>query len=216
MPVGKGEREVPRFSLLQCGADKSPLDPPGGRTPSRFQVAEPLDQHGPSQHVRQPRDRPAVTVRIPERLGELRAHQDGEVGVLGLPVAVAVPVDDDETRVALVFRHDFAMGAHAEGPHAVVEGGGVEYGFHLVELIGEVVRDLVRDFHPDPDVDRQGVDCQPKVTGHALHPGGALPARGQQDRGGGHLGPVRQQDPPGPPLFNQDRLDFRFHPDFAG
>ncbi len=78
----------------------------------------------------------AVTNGVPEWFCEFCRDEHGKVGVLGLGfiALVRVTVDCKDLMMALVFRSDFSVGAHAARTHFVVKGRCVEKCLDLVEL----------------------------------------------------------------------------------
>ncbi len=96
--------------------------------------------------------------------------------------------------VALVFRSDFAMGAHAECAHFVVKGRSVEECLDLVELVRYVLGPGRGDLDSDADVYRQRLDLQTKFLNGLFHPCSSLASGCKKDPVGVYLFSAGKQD----------------------
>ena len=127
----------------------------------------------------------AVLNGLVEGLGEVLAHQQGEVGVVGFVLfgLVSVAVDHGQS-VLIVFGGHLAGGVGAEGAHLVVEGGGVVNQLGLVKVLVEELHDLVPDLHPHADVHGAHPGLDAVVVADVGEPVGALAADGGNYLGG--------------------------------
>ncbi len=108
------------------------------------------------------------------------AHQQGEVGIAGLAVGVAVPVHGDH-RVggAGGLQGDVAAGTDAEGPDAVIKSGGEVLQLRLVQHVGQLRQDGAGHLHANADIHRVVAHGQLQPAGFVDQPVRPFPAGGQ-------------------------------------
>ena len=162
----------------QSGRHEALFDALGGGALAPDQIADPLDDHAAAQHIGEPGDGLAVAVAVPEGLGKVLGHQQGEVGILRMQgrILIAVAVDGDDAVGVLVDHR--ALGVHAEGAHLVLIFLGLIHDLALVQLIGDGREHLGGQLHPDADVHPVGLGGDAEIPAHGLHPLAAAAAHG--------------------------------------
>ncbi len=174
--MGRARDRSPGTAAVRVGRTKDLLSRCAlVRMPSH-QVAEALDQHAAGQHVAQGGDVLAVAVGLVEGLGEPVGHQQGEVGVLAAEGGVGVGVAVDRVDALHVLRHHVAVGVHAEGAHLVAVLLGAVDQLGLVHHVGDVLKDLGGQLHPDADVHLVVDELNAQVLALVGEPLGAGPA----------------------------------------
>src|SRR5665647_1582701 len=190
--VGQHEAEVARRGALERGLHGTAADALRGAAVSLLQVAEALHDDVLAEQVRQSRDALAISDGVVERLGEVGAHKQGEVGAVGLRGGVAVAVHGDH--VAVVLQRDLAVRVHAEGAHRVVEARRVVDQLALVKRGGERLHDRRRRLDPHADVHRVGAQLDAQAFALVHQPAGALAPGGDDDGVGGELAAAVEDD----------------------
>jgi len=204
VPVGQDEGEIARGRRRQGGGDRALRQTLRRRAPSEPQVSEPLHDDGAADEVREVRDVPAVGDRLAERLGEAGRDEDREVRVARAPVGVRVPVHRDHVLVGL--ERDLAVGADAEGPHAVAERARAREELELVQRPREGLHHLGRALHPHPDVHEVAGGRQAEPTRLGVEPLGPGPPGGEDHPRGPDQLAVRE-DADEAPVLDLDALD---------
>src|SRR5665648_58666 len=190
--VRQHEGQVAGGGALERGLDRASADAVHGAAVALLQVAQALHDDVLAEQVGEPCDALAVGDGVVERLGEIGAHEQREVGTVGLLGGVAVTVHGDH--VAVVLERHLAVRVHAEGAHTVVEARRVVDQLALVEGRRERFHDRCRRLDPHADVD--GVRAQGDAQALALvhQPAGALAPGGDDDGVGGQLATVVEDD----------------------
>ena len=176
-PLGHHQAQVAGGGR-QRGGHEALFNALGGGALAPDQVAEPLHDHAAAQHVGKPGDALAVAVAVPEGLGEVLGHQQGEVGVLRVQgrILIAVAVDGDDAVGVLVDHR--ALGVHAEGAHLVLILLRLIDDLALVQLVGDGGEHLGRQLHPHADIHPVGLGGNVEILAHGLHPLAAAAAHG--------------------------------------
>ena len=156
----------PQTTLVRVGPDVALADAVPGAAPAALEVAEALqDRFAAADQGCQAADGLAVGLVVGHRLGQHHLGQEGEIGVLGLVVAVGVAVHADEIAVVLQ-RHEPAQ-VGAEGAGEVVVFGGLDEKGRVVNDLAEVLHDVVVDLDPHPDLDAALRDAPDRISGRS-------------------------------------------------
>ncbi len=151
-PVGEAEAQVAGCGLFEGGTGGAPEQAfgvvrlPPWRSPSLCTITPLPIMLASSGHGF------TISDGVIEGLGEIRAHQQGEIRVFRALVRPGMAVDRDDRIQGL--DHHFAEGIHAEGPDAVVKGSRIVDEFGFVGLACEVFHDCSRKLHPDTEIHR--------------------------------------------------------------
>jgi len=151
------------------------------------QVPVALHQYAAAQHVGQRGDALAVLVGFPEGLGEAIADQKGKIGVFTAQgrIGVAVPVDGQDA--VSVFRHNIAVGVHAERAHRVLVLAGAVMQLGLVDRVGDFLEDNRRQLDAHADIDLVVDQIELQTAALVGKPFGAGPPRGCDQVPAGHV-----------------------------
>ena len=162
----------------QGGGHEALFDALGGGALAPDQITEPLDDDAASQHIGEPGDGLAIAVAVPEGLGKVLGHQQGEVGILRMQgrILIAVAVDGDDAVGVLVDHR--ALGVHAEGTDLVLILLGLIDDLALVQFVGDGGEHLGGQLHTDADVHPVGLGGDLQILAHGLHPLAAAAAHG--------------------------------------
>ena len=152
MAVWQHQSQIARGSAPQGGSDDGAAQALRGRATARFQITQPLYQHAAAEQVGQSGDGLAVGHRVVKGFGEILAHQQGKVGVIGFAVGVGVAVD--RHHAARIFQRHLAVGTDTKGAHQIVKGLGIVKKLEFVEQIGDRCHHRRRQLDPHADVDR--------------------------------------------------------------
>ena len=140
------------------------------RASAPYKVAEALDDNAAAQHIGQTCDAFAIAVGVLEGLGEMLCYQKGKVGVVGLHGRVFITVAVDRYDAVGVLVYNGALGVHTEGSDKVaVLLGAVDY-LTLIELVGQMREDGMRQLDTHADIDAVALGGNIEVAAHLFHP----------------------------------------------
>ena len=109
-----------------------------------------------TQHVGQFANLLGIGNGLVERLGKVVADQNGQVGVAGFQILVAVTVDDRQV-IVIVFLRDKAAGVLAEGADLVLPRVGVTDQLAFVQNLVDGLHDLVAALHTHTNINGAGL-----------------------------------------------------------